>query len=62
MPPRASSTGVRRRPLRAPTGGRHVSGKTTQRKRLLPKMNRLDPLAEPPALTESDLEAKGLGT
>jgi len=42
--------------VRQPTGGHQRSGKTTNRKRLLPKMNRLDPLADPPALTESDLE------
>ena len=53
---RASSTGQRRRPLRQPTGGRQMGAKTTNRKRLLPKMNRLDPLADPPALTETDLE------
>jgi len=54
---RAASTGLPRRPLRAPTGGRQMSAKTTGRRRLLPKINRSDPLADPPALTEFDLQA-----
>lgn len=33
-----------------------MAAKTTNRRRLLPKINRLDPFADPPALTESDLE------
>jgi len=54
---RAASVGLPRRPVRAPTGGRQMSAKTTGRRRLLPKINRADPLADPPALTEFDLQA-----
>jgi hypothetical protein len=53
----ASYDSSRRRPLQQPLGGKRDTTKTTQRQRLLPKINRLDPLAEPPALSEHDLNA-----
>eukprot|EP00928_Gymnodinium_smaydae_P042820 TRINITY_DN28808_c0_g1_i1.p1 TRINITY_DN28808_c0_g1~~TRINITY_DN28808_c0_g1_i1.p1 ORF type:complete len:1183 (-),score=229.97 TRINITY_DN28808_c0_g1_i1:60-3422(-) len=45
------------RPLQAPTYGTRIREKPTLARRLLPRQNRLDPLAEPPPLTEYDLEA-----
>eukprot|EP00933_Yihiella_yeosuensis_P044804 TRINITY_DN40075_c0_g1_i1.p1 TRINITY_DN40075_c0_g1~~TRINITY_DN40075_c0_g1_i1.p1 ORF type:complete len:1134 (-),score=232.67 TRINITY_DN40075_c0_g1_i1:84-3485(-) len=46
---------MRQRPLRQPSGGRKSEAKTTGRGRILPKINRLDPLAPAPSLTEKDL-------
>lgn len=54
---RSGSMDGRRRPVRAPTGGRRDRSKTTIPLRILPKINRLDPLADPPAVTERDLQA-----
>eukprot|EP00927_Polykrikos_kofoidii_P022056 TRINITY_DN20688_c1_g1_i1.p1 TRINITY_DN20688_c1_g1~~TRINITY_DN20688_c1_g1_i1.p1 ORF type:complete len:1126 (-),score=186.14 TRINITY_DN20688_c1_g1_i1:37-3306(-) len=52
-----SNPDLRQRPLRAPSAGSRVRSKTTRANRLLPKGNRLDPLADPPMLTEDDLQA-----
>lgn len=53
----ASLDAMRRRPLRAPSGGQRLSERNSNRQRLLPRANRLDPLADPPALTEKDMES-----
>lgn len=45
---------LRRRARTAPRGTR-VKSKVAEPNRILPKPNRLDPLADPPALTEGDL-------
>eukprot|EP00929_Paragymnodinium_shiwhaense_P039290 TRINITY_DN20663_c0_g1_i1.p1 TRINITY_DN20663_c0_g1~~TRINITY_DN20663_c0_g1_i1.p1 ORF type:complete len:412 (+),score=82.48 TRINITY_DN20663_c0_g1_i1:151-1386(+) len=49
--------GTRQRPMRAPEYGARVRAKTTRAGRMLPQGNRLDPLADPPTLTEADLDS-----
>lgn len=46
----------RKRPLRAPSRGARHRSKTTEANRGLPKANRLDPLSDPPHLTERDMD------
>lgn len=50
-----SVTKTGKRPLQAPGHGTRARSKTTSSTRLLPRGNRLDPLADPPTLTENDL-------
>mmetsp|Transcript_157923 Transcript_157923/g.291087 ORF Transcript_157923/g.291087 Transcript_157923/m.291087 type:complete len:1101 (-) Transcript_157923:39-3341(-) len=60
LPPRGEACEVRPRArARSAPRGMRLRAKTTASQRLLPRPNRLDPLADPPALTEGDLE-KGL--
>lgn len=44
------------RPLRPPARGARHRAKTTGAQRMLPKPNKLDPLSDPPVLSERDLE------
>jgi hypothetical protein len=50
-----SSMRAQCRPRRGASTGNKIHAKMTAPKRLLPRPNRLDPLAEPPSLTEADL-------